>query len=124
MLSCTTTRKTIMTEFQKWLRDQIENAGGKVRPFAARVGVSHSAVSDMLNKDVRPSLGTVVMLAKATGTPYTELIEMLYPELARSESEELAVILFRRLPKEKQELIRNLILSLIEQRGHQSHNSS
>lgn len=48
-----------MTEFQKWLRDQIENAGGKVRPFAARIGVSHSAVSDMLNKDVRPSLDTV-----------------------------------------------------------------
>ena len=58
------TVKTVPQAFTNWLKSEMEARNWGIRETAAKVGVSHPTISDILTNGKTPSLDTIKALAK------------------------------------------------------------
>lgn len=104
-----------MSEFKKFLQDEIERRGMSARQFAEFVDVAPSTVSrciDEKNPQI-PGLEFLIKLATATGVSITSLVAMAYPDLTvttrPSPSAQILAQQIEQLPATTQEVILAII---------------
>lgn len=99
-----------------FIRHELRQRKMSARQFAEHVGVSNTTINravDYNKEPPTPSLDFLVKLSKATGTSIYDLVELVIPDMARTDVDLEARILARRirqLPKEKQEIIETFLI--------------
>lgn len=100
--------------FASNLKRYMEVKGKTRNDISEALGISYFTVSDWVNGKKYPRMDKVEMLANYFGIQKSDLIEIkeekTSPEEPKlSEGEELLLELFRRVPKDKQELVLQMI---------------
>lgn len=104
-----------MSEFKKYLQDEIERRGMSARQFAEFVDVAPSTVTRCIDEKnpVIPGLDFLVKLSKATGTSITSLVGIAYPDLTLttrpSATAQIMAQQIEQLPEATQEVILAII---------------
>jgi transcriptional regulator with XRE-family HTH domain len=112
---------TKVTEFAEWLEKRLERKGWTLRELAQRAGLTHAAISNVLNGQRNPGLKFCLGIADALDEP-PELVMRragLLPELPAPEGisahtfNELMDIIYN-LPMDKQEDLLEIAWSLYQ----------
>lgn len=112
-----------MTEFQKFLQQEMDKRDLSQNAFAALVGVSSGMMSNHMKQDgTAPplSLGFLKQVAQATNTSLITLLKLAYPDLPRNllvdlePDVRLIAERIAKLPPEQREIIDRFILSLTQ----------
>ncbi len=100
-----------MSEFKKFLQDEIIRRGMSARQFAEFLDVAPSTVSRCIDEKnpLLPGLDFLLKIARATGVSITSLVAMAYPDLTittrPSPSAQILAQQIEQLPEATQEVV-------------------
>ena len=107
-----------------WMKDELDARGWSLREMARRVGVSHTAIINVVNGRTRPSAHLCRKIALVLRVPPEAILRragLLPPEPPGSASLLEANFLFAQLSEDEQETLLTMMRVLVERRREIIH---